>query len=104
MNISDLNFDQILGGVVLGWFTLGIFTMIMQRCLKGSGGWIKPPGVWPRPRDKTVSIELNCSDCVTKTFKEALDEYHLNSPRGEMNEYLARTKCPETKHKTSGPA
>jgi len=91
MNISDLNFDQILGGVVLGWFTLGIFTMIMQRCLKGSGGWIKPPGVWPRPRDKMASIELDCSHCIMKTL-------------GEMNEYLARIKCPETKHKTSGPA
>ena len=53
MNISDLNLDQILGGVVLGWFTLGIFTMIMQRCLKGGGGRIKSPKPWPRPRDKT---------------------------------------------------
>jgi hypothetical protein len=106
MDISDLNWDQIIGGMVLGWFTLALLTIIINRCLQSGGGWIEPPKAWPRPRDKTTSINLDRVmkklkealyeprdqtasielDRVMKKLKEALDEYHLNSPKGGMNE------------------
>jgi len=57
MPMLNLNLDQVLGGMVFGWLTLGIFLVIMEGYLKHDGNWIPPSEAWPQPKNKRTSIK-----------------------------------------------